>query len=92
MSSGIDNTFRQLGIAIGIAGLGAIFAHHADAGTAAGIAHGLDAVALVAAIVALLGAAIAWPLLGAQRASVAQAGTDRRRSETNESSAPGASR
>ena len=28
LASGINNTFRQLGIAVGIAGLGAIFEHH----------------------------------------------------------------
>lgn len=69
LSSGVNNTFRQLGIALGIAGLGAIFDHHAGTGTAAAITDGLDAVALVAAIVALAGAAIAWPLLGRQRAT-----------------------
>ncbi|ADB49022.1 DHA2 family efflux MFS transporter permease subunit [Conexibacter woesei] len=71
LSSGINNTFRQLGIAIGIAGLGAIFDHHADVGTAAGITHGLHAVGLVAAIVAVVAAAVAWPLLGRQRSTPA---------------------
>jgi len=69
LSSGINNTFRQLGIAIGIAGLGAIFGHHAEAATVAGITRGLDAVALIAATVALIGAGVAWPLLGRQRAT-----------------------
>ncbi|MBF6621169.1 MAG: MFS transporter [Patulibacter sp.] len=64
LSSGINNTFRQLGIAIGIAGLGAIFHHHAGAGaTASGIIDGLNDVVLVAAAVALVGAVAAWPLL-----------------------------
>jgi EmrB/QacA subfamily drug resistance transporter len=31
LASGINNTFRQLGIAVGIAGLGAIFQHHLTA-------------------------------------------------------------
>jgi len=69
VASGINNTFRQLGIAIGIAGLGAIFEHQIDpaAGLRPGIVAGLDAVLLVAAAVALAAAAIAWPLLGSQR-------------------------
>ena len=32
LASGINNTFRQLGIAVGIAGLGAIFTHHLTGG------------------------------------------------------------
>ena len=69
VASGINNTFRQLGIAIGIAGLGAIFEHQVgDAlGLRAGIVAGLDAVLAVAAAVAFAAAAIAWPLLGSQR-------------------------
>ncbi len=71
VASGINNTFRQLGIAIGIAGLGAIFEHEArgGAGLLAGIVAGLDAVLLVSAAVALLAALICWPLLGSQRAA-----------------------
>jgi len=69
VASGINNTFRQLGIAIGIAGLGAIFEHQVNpaAGLRTGIVAGLDAVLLVAAAVAFAAAAIAWPLLGSQR-------------------------
>lgn len=69
LASGINNTFRQLGIAIGIAGLGAIFEHQVSeaVGARAGIVAGLDAVLAVAAIVAFLAAATAWPLLGSQR-------------------------
>ena len=33
MASGINNTFRQVGIATGIAGLGAIFQHQVTANT-----------------------------------------------------------
>ena len=71
LASGINNTFRQLGIAIGIAGLGAIFDHHAvDAFEArGGIVAGLRAVLAVAAAVAFLAAILAWPLLGRQRSS-----------------------
>lgn len=66
LASGINNTFRQLGIAIGIAGLGAIFEHRAAqaVGLRAGIVAGLDAVLAVAAAVAFLAALLAWPLLG----------------------------
>lgn len=69
VASGINNTFRQLGIAFGIAGLGAIFEHNAlgAPNLLAGIVAGLDAVLLVAAAVALIAAAICWPLLGPQR-------------------------
>ncbi len=71
VASGINNTFRQLGIAFGIAGLGAIFEHNARGAPSllAGIVAGLDAVLLVAAAVSLLAAMLAWPLLGAQRSS-----------------------
>jgi MFS family permease len=57
LASGINNTFRQLGIALGIAVLGAIFQHRLgtfDEGDArAAFASGLDAIMLVAALVAL---------------------------------------
>ncbi len=71
LASGINNTFRQLGIAIGIAGLGAIFEHQASEvlGLRAGIVAGLDSVLAVAAVTAFVGAAFAWPLLGSQRSS-----------------------
>lgn len=64
LSTGVANTFRQLGIAAGIAGLGAIFHARADRGVlhgeaAAGYVAGLDAVFLVAAAVALAGAGAA---------------------------------
>jgi EmrB/QacA subfamily drug resistance transporter len=68
LASGINNTFRQLGIALGLAGLGAIFEH--DTGrtfSAAGVVDGLNAVLLVSAIVALAAAVVAWPLLGRLR-------------------------
>jgi EmrB/QacA subfamily drug resistance transporter len=69
LSSGINNTFRQLGIAMGIAGLGALFNARVDdaGGALPGIVTGVNAVALTAAAVALLAAAIAWPLLGSHR-------------------------
>ena len=58
LASGVNNTFRQLGIAAGIAALGAIFASHGA------ITDGLNAVFVVAAAVSFAGAAVAWPLLG----------------------------
>ncbi len=71
LASGINNTFRQLGIAAGIAGLGAIFTHHATghADPRAAIVSGLDAVLAVAAAIALAAALICWPLLGRQRST-----------------------
>ena len=62
LASGINNTFRQLGIAVGIAALGAVFTHHAGGGLP-GLVDGLNAVFAVAAAVAAAGAVIAWPLL-----------------------------
>lgn len=58
LASGINNTFRQLGIAVGIAVLGAIFTAGAP---------GLDRVFLCGGLVALLSAAPAWRLLGPLR-------------------------
>ena len=57
LASGINNTFRQTGIAAGIAGLGAIFQRHEP--DPAGFAAGLNDVFLVAAVTAALGAAAA---------------------------------
>ena len=55
LSSGINNTFRQVGIAAGIAGLGAIFQHRlADDGFVAG----LNEIFLVAGVLALAGAVL----------------------------------
>jgi predicted MFS family arabinose efflux permease len=50
MASGINNTFRQVGIATGIAGLGAIFQ------TRHGYVPGLNAIFLVGAFIAFAGA------------------------------------
>jgi EmrB/QacA subfamily drug resistance transporter len=71
LSSGINNTFRQLGIAIGIAGLGAIFDNSVadSAGAVAGSSDGVNSVLLVSAAVAILAGLISWPLLGDQRSS-----------------------
>lgn len=71
LASGINNTFRQLGIAIGIAGLGAIFVHHVSGSPdpRLGMIKGLEAVLLVAAAIAFSAAALAWPLLGSKRSA-----------------------
>jgi EmrB/QacA subfamily drug resistance transporter len=55
LSSGINNTFRQVGIAAGIAGLGAIFQHRLAAD---GFVAGLNEIFLVAGLLALAGAAL----------------------------------
>jgi EmrB/QacA subfamily drug resistance transporter len=56
MASGINNTFRQVGIATGIAGLGAIFQSHVHGADRAAFVSGLNAILLVAAFVAFFGA------------------------------------
>jgi len=72
MASGINNTFRQIGIATGIAALGAIFesvtgAGHSGAGaSAAHFVHGLHVILLVGAIVAAVGALLAGLLVRRQ--------------------------
>ena len=62
LASGVNNTFRQLGIAVGIAALGAVFEHRVTAsgyrlGSFEGAARiafvdGLDAIFLIAALAA----------------------------------------
>jgi MFS family permease len=69
MASGLNNTFRQLGIATGIAALGAIFqtkiggntfgAGHLDTAGRAAFVSGLNAILEVAAVVAAAGAVLA---------------------------------
>src|SRR5207244_10933157 len=57
MASGINNTFRQVGIATGVAGLGAIFQSQAS------FIDGLNEILLVAAFVAFAGAVLAVALV-----------------------------
>jgi EmrB/QacA subfamily drug resistance transporter len=57
MASGINNTFRQVGIATGIAGLGAIFQSKAN------FLDGLNEILLVAAFVAFAGAVLGLALV-----------------------------
>ena len=73
MASGINNTFRQVGIATGIAGLGAILQSRAGSQLAAsgrGDPHafvsGLNEMLLVAAIVLFVGAVLAFALVRAK--------------------------
>ena len=63
MASGINNTFRQVGIATGIAGLGAIFQSKVHGQDRAAFVSGLNAILLVAAIVAFVGAAAGLALV-----------------------------
>jgi EmrB/QacA subfamily drug resistance transporter len=62
LSSGINNTFRQVGIAAGIAALGAIFQHRLATD---GFVAGLNAIFLVAGLLALAGAVLTLLLLRA---------------------------
>ena len=71
MASGINSTFRQVGIATGIAALGSIFSHHAVEGAQGpqalvGFVHGLNAVLLVGGILALIAAALTTVLIRPQ--------------------------
>ena len=67
MASGINNTFRQVGIATGIAALGAIFASKVgDQRSHADFVHGLHDILLVGAGVALCGAVLATLLVRRQ--------------------------
>ncbi|MBA3842090.1 MAG: MFS transporter [Actinobacteria bacterium] len=72
MASGINNTFRQIGIATGIAALGAIFASkvdprafapHPSEAARASFVSGLHEILIVAAIVAAIGAVLAAALV-----------------------------
>ena len=77
MAAGANNTFRQVGIATGIAGLGALFQHsiatrvpanlvHATAsglGDHGAFIHGLNEIFLVGAYVAFAGAVLAFALV-----------------------------
>jgi MFS family permease len=67
MASGINNTFRQVGIATGIAALGAIFASKVgDQRSHAEFVHGLHDILLVGAGVAAIGAVLAGALVRQQ--------------------------
>lgn len=70
LASGINNTFRQLGIAFGVAGLGALFDYRPGVSGPVEIVDGLRLVALVAAFIAAGSGLLAWPLLGRHRAGL----------------------
>jgi class 3 adenylate cyclase len=72
MASGINNTFRQIGIATGIAALGAIFASkvdqrafgpHPDLAARMSFVSGLHDILLVGTVVAAVGAVLAAVLV-----------------------------
>ena len=68
MASGINSTLRQVGIATGVASLGAIFSHHvaqaAQGGNPLpGFVDGLNAILLVGAMLALVAAATSLTLI-----------------------------
>jgi hypothetical protein len=64
MAAGVNNTFRQVGIATGIAGLGAIFqSYYGPGGTPAQFVHGLNEILLVATFVAAGGSIAAFALV-----------------------------
>jgi MFS family permease len=73
MASGVNNTFRQVGIATGIAGLGAILESRAGSqaaasglGNAQAFCDGLNEILLIAAIVVFVGAGLAFALVRAK--------------------------
>ena len=74
MASGINNTCRQVGIATGIAGLGAVFQHevsrraaelhsHSPEAAKAAFASGLNEILIVSGVVAAVGAVVALTLV-----------------------------
>jgi MFS family permease len=64
MASGVNSTFRQVGIATGIAVLGAIFSHNVgDAQSPQAFVDGLNSILLVGAAVAFVAALAAFALI-----------------------------
>jgi EmrB/QacA subfamily drug resistance transporter len=68
MASGINATLRQVGIATGVASLGAIFSHHASEAARGparldGLVDGLNAILLVGAVLALVAAVTSLVLI-----------------------------
>jgi EmrB/QacA subfamily drug resistance transporter len=64
MASGINSTFRQVGIATGIAGLGAVFASKVgDHQSAQGVVGGLNDILLIGALVAFAAAVASFTLI-----------------------------
>jgi EmrB/QacA subfamily drug resistance transporter len=75
MASGINATFRQVGIATGVAALGAIFSSHADPAhpNPQDFVDGLNAILLVGAVLALFAAATSLVLIRRKDFHVAEA-------------------
>jgi EmrB/QacA subfamily drug resistance transporter len=67
LASGVHDTFRQGGIAVGIAALGAFIPHAAGLG-GPGFVDGLQNALMAGAIVAAVGAFVAWALIRPERA------------------------
>ena len=65
MASGINNTFRQVGIATGIAGLGAVFQHDVTRETTTALGHGTPGREVLHAAHGRLGPALVSGDLGA---------------------------
>jgi hypothetical protein len=65
MASGINSTLRQVGIATGVAALGAIFSHQASSAGRPldGFVDGLNSILLVGAVLALVAAASSLVLI-----------------------------
>jgi EmrB/QacA subfamily drug resistance transporter len=65
MASGINSTFRQVGIATGVAALGAIFSHHVSGARppVTGFVDGLNAIMLVGAVLAFAAALTSLTLI-----------------------------
>jgi len=69
MASGVNATFRQVGVATGIATLGSIFADEVASGVRSGMSrrasfvHALDEITLIAAVISLAAAAFCFVLI-----------------------------
>jgi EmrB/QacA subfamily drug resistance transporter len=70
MASGINSTFRQVGIATSVAALGSILATHTAGATGPGAASafvsGLNEILLISGLLAIVGGVIAMPLIRRQ--------------------------
>jgi EmrB/QacA subfamily drug resistance transporter len=67
MASGVNSTFRQVGIATGIAALGAIFSHQlGGAATPQAFVDGLNSILLVGSVIAFVSAVGAFALIRPQ--------------------------
>jgi MFS family permease len=85
MASGINSTFRQIGIAIAVAALGSVFAAHMSHATPATLtahyASSLNALLLIAACLAFVAGALAIVLIRARDFEAAQSTVEPGREE-----------